>query len=119
MDVLTLSGLKFHARHGYYEHERTEGNEFEVDLTFHADLSKAGATDDLSRTIDYQKAETIVRDVMEGPSVKLIETLATKIGTQLFQQLPEVQQIEVCVRKLNPPLQTETNYAQIVRTWKR
>ena len=119
MDVLTLSGLKFHARHGYYEHERTEGNEFEVDLIFHADLSEAGASDDLSQTIDYQKAENIVRDVMGGPSVKLIETLASKIGEQLFQQFTNVAKIEVRVRKLNPPLQTETNYAQIVRTWKR
>lgn len=119
MDVLTLSGLTYHANHGYYEKERAEGNDFEVDLVFYADLTAAGETDDLEMTLDYQRAEAIVRDVMEGPSVKLIETLAASIGRQLFAEFPRAQKIEVRVRKLNPPLQTPTDHAQIVKTWNR
>ena len=119
MDVLTLSGLQFHAHHGYYEHERTDGNDFEVDLVFHADLSAAGQSDDLNQTIDYQKAERLVREIMHGPSVKLIETLVEKIGSSLFAEFNNLQKLEVRLRKLHPPLETSTAYAQITRTWTR
>ena len=119
MDILSLSGLQYHARHGYYESERDEGNDFEVDLIFYADLSEAGKTDKLSATIDYQQAEQIVRGVMDGPSVKLIETLATRIGDRLFAHFATIGKLKVRIRKLGPPLETEAAHAQVVRTWTR
>jgi dihydroneopterin aldolase len=119
MDILTLSGLQYHAGHGYFEQERTEGNDFEVDLIFYADLTDAGAADDLSQTIDYQRAEQAVCDVMEGPPVKLIETLAFRIGDRIFAQFTDLQKLTVRLRKLTPPMQTMVNFAQIERTWTR
>lgn len=119
MEVLTLKGLAYHAKHGYYEEERIEGNDFEVDLIFHADLSEAGKSDDLNETIDYQKAEERVRAVMEGPAVKLIETLAHRIGEELFREFKTVKKLEVKVRKLNPPLPANTEYSEVHMTWQR
>ncbi len=119
MDRLTLKGLRFRAYHGYHEWEREEGNDFEVDLVFSANLKLAGERDSLSDTIDYQKAETIVRSVMEGPSVKLIETLAKRMGDQLFRNFPKADQLEVAVRKLSPPLETETAHSEICMQWQR
>lgn len=119
MDVLTLAGLQYHANHGYYPKERKEGNDFEVDLIFRADLQAAAADDDLSKTIDYQQAEKIVQEVMKGTPMKLIETLATKIGEALFDHFSNVEELEVHLRKLNPPLETPTRYAQIIRRWNR
>ncbi len=117
MDVLTLSGLQYHAKHGYFEQERTDGNNFEVDLIFYTDLTDAGDTDDLSQTIDYQRAEQVVRDVMEGPPVKLIETLTANIGERILTQFKDLQKLTVRLRKIAPPLQTEVKFAQIERTW--
>lgn len=119
MEVLTLKGLTYRANHGYYEEERIEGNDFEVDLVFHADLSEAGRLDDLNETIDYQKAEEQVRTVMEGPSVKLIETLAHRIGEELFRNFETVQKLEVKVRKLHPPLPVDTEFSEVHMTWQR
>jgi dihydroneopterin aldolase len=119
MDTITLSGLQFRGRHGYHEWERTEGNHFEVDLIFQLDLLKAATTDELDHTVDYQIAERIVKDVMLGPSVKLIETLAQRIGEQLFQTFQQVQSLEVRVRKMNPPLETPTRYSEVTRLWQR
>ena len=119
MDVLTLCGLQYHANHGYYENERREGNDFEIDLIFYANLDEAGSSDDLSQTIDYQQAERIVCQVMEGPPINLIETLATKIGNQLFNHFSVTQKLKVRIRKLHPPIKTDTTYAQIERTWTR
>ncbi len=119
MDTLTLKSLQYHGKHGFYELERTEGNEFEVDLVFYADLHQSRTTDDLSQTIDYEKAEQIVRNIMNGPSVKLIETLANKIGDQLFDKFIIAQELEIRVRKLNPPLKTDTEYSQVTCRWSR
>lgn len=119
MEILTLKGLHFQAPHGYYKEERKNGNDFEVDLIFSAHLRKAGTTDELANTIDYQQAEEIVRSVMDGPSVKLIETLGKKIGDKLFASFDQVHQLKVKVRKLNPPLQTKTDHSEICMTWQR
>ncbi len=119
MDILTLKGLKFRGYHGYYEEERQNGNNFEVDLVFSADLRKAASSDDLADTIDYQQAAETVRSVMEGPSVKLIETLTERIGDQLFERFTHVQKLEVSVRKINPPLDVKTEYSEIQMIWQR
>lgn len=119
MDKLTLKGLSFHALHGYYEEERIEGNDFEVDLVFYADLSEAGRSDDLSQTIDYQQAETVVKEIMEGPSIKLIETLTLRIGERLFDAISNLQKLEVSVRKLRPPIETEAEFSEVQMSWQR
>jgi dihydroneopterin aldolase len=119
METLTLKSLQFHAYHGYYEKERKEGNNFEVDLIFKADLRKAGSTDDLNDTIDYQDVLKEVQTVMNGPSLKLIETLAKNIGDRLFDHFPTIQSLDVAVRKLNPPLSVKTEYSEIRIQWQR
>jgi dihydroneopterin aldolase len=119
MGTITLKSLTYHGLHGYYKEERREGNRFEVDLHFKLPLNQAGATDELWKTVDYQEAEEIVRKIMEGESVKLIETLATRIGDTIFETFAQVRELEVVVRKLHPPIETECEYAQVRLTWKR
>ena len=116
---LILKGLQYRAHHGFYEEEREQGNAFEVDLVFGLDLHEAGRTDDLTNTLNYETAEATVREIMEGPSRKLIETLTLNIGESLFGRFPEVETLEVSVRKLDPPLQTTTNYSEVTMTWQR
>lgn len=119
MATLTLKSLCFEAYHGFYEEERRQGNRFEVDLTFTADLRQAGDSDRLEDTIDYQKAADIVQKVMEGPSQKLIESLTKRIGDHLFESFPEAERLQVAVRKLMPPLDVETAYSETRMSWQR
>lgn len=119
METLTLKQLRFRGFHGYYPEEREEGNDFEVDLIFSADLKKAGDSDKLSDTIDYQEVIGKVKGIMNGPSVKLIETLAKRIGDHLFDHFEQLQSLEVAVRKLHPPLDVETAYSEIRMQWQR
>ena len=119
METLTLKSLRFKGYHGYYEEEREQGNDFEVDIVFTADLRKAGETDQLEDTIDYQEVLAIIKKVMNGPSLKLIETLAKRIGDQLFDKFTNVASLKVSVRKLHPPLDVETAYSEITMQWQR
>ena len=119
MDKLVLKGLKFRGQHGYFKHERIEGNDSEVDVIFQSSFDEAGKTDDLANTIDYSKAQEIIASVMQGESKKLIETLTFQIGQKLYSYFADVERIEVSVRKLNPPMPGETEYSEITMSWPR
>jgi dihydroneopterin aldolase len=119
MDKLVLKGLKFRGFHGYFDHERQDGNDFEVDLIFHTSLQKSAESDDLEQTIDYSIAREIVASVMNGESVKLIETLTLNIGNRIFEKFSQLEKLEVVLRKLNPPMKGETEYAEVTMSWPR
>lgn len=118
MDKLVLKGLKFHGRHGVYDQEKIIGNAFEVDLEFTLSLQKAGETDNLKHTIDYAKAYSAVAEILQSNSVNLIETLALKIGNQLYSEF-EIESLNVKVRKMNPPMNGETDYSEVTMQWPR
>ncbi|CAN5154580.1 hypothetical protein BH23BAC3_BH23BAC3_09060 [soil metagenome] len=120
MDRITLKSLTFHARHGYGEQERREGNQFEVDIIAYGAFRGAADQDnDLRQTFNYQQAEQIASSVMAGDSRKLIETLCSDIGSKIFDAFPIVSNLTVSVRKLSPPIKTQTAYAEITLTWSR
>ncbi|MEX2456664.1 MAG: dihydroneopterin aldolase [Balneolaceae bacterium] len=118
-DQITLKSLKIHGKHGYYPKERENGNHFEIDITATGHFRGAINTDNLGETFDYQVAEKIVRDVINGPSEKLIETLCAKIGDQLFEEFSSISALTVSLRKMNPPIETPTAYAEITMQWSR
>lgn len=117
MNTLTIKGMKFRAFHGVHEHEKKEGNDFEVDVIIHSDLSKAGRTDQLSDAIDYTAVHKIISDIMHGESVDLIEHLCFKIGVEIDGFSPDQTKFEVAVRKLNPPLSSQTEYTEARMSW--
>lgn len=119
MDKITIKSLKFKGLHGYYDRERLEGNEFEVDVTAKGNFKSSIENDDLDQTFNYEIVEEITGDILSGDSEKLIETLCKKIGDQLFERSPYVKKLAVTVRKLNPPIKTPAAYAEITMKWKR
>lgn len=119
MDTITLKALKFHAPHGYYDNERIEGNYFEIDVIAFGDFRKAVSDDNLELTFNYERVEKVTEQVMNGPSEKLIETLCYHIGEKLFKQSSNLRKLNVSVRKMNPPIKTAAEYAEITMKWKR
>ena len=119
MDTLTIKGMKFRGLHGVHVHEKKEGNDFEVDVIFHADLSTAGRSDVLSDAIDYTNVHAIAHEVMTGPSKDLIEHLCFEIGNRISNELVGPHSFSVAVRKLHPPLESETEYTEARLSWPR
>lgn len=119
MDTLAIKGMQFRGLHGVHEHEKKEGNDFEVDVIFNTDLSKPATSDQLADTIDYTKVYKIASDVMNGSSKDLIEHLCNEIGNRISKSLPAHLKFEVAVRKLNPPLETPTHYTEARLSWPR
>lgn len=119
MDILRLKGLKFSGLHGFYDEERNNGNDFEVDFLIKKNLETPANTDQLKDTIDYQMIYSIVESIMHGPSVKLIEHLAFLIGNRISKLVDKDSYFEITVRKLNPPLPSEIHYSEVTLIWPR
>lgn len=96
--------MVFQGRHGARPREREQAQEFEVDLEVECDVAKAAASDDLEDTIDYTKLHAIVRDVVEGPHVNLLETLGMTIAQRVLD-VPGVSAVSLRVAKRPPSMQ--------------
>ena len=119
MDTLVLKGLKYRGLHGYYEQERVDGNDFEIDLVFQFNMQQSAGSDDLSHTLDYQQVQEIVDSVMNGPSIKLIERIAFLIGEEIFNSFNGLQGVTVKLRKMNPPISRPAECAEVTMSWPR
>jgi len=102
-DRITLRGMRFLGRHGVQLEERMEPQPFEVDVILHADLSTPAASDDLADTVDYGAVFTLVAEIVEGRSFRLIEAMAGAIADAVLAGFA-VDDVEVRVRKPKAPL---------------
>jgi 7,8-dihydroneopterin aldolase/epimerase/oxygenase len=105
-DSIALTNMRFQGRHGVLDEEQARAQQFEVDVELYLDLRPAGVADDLTRTVDYRQVFEICRDVIEGPSHRLIEALAETIAARLLA-IPNtagVSEVVVRVRKPQAPL---------------
>lgn len=98
MDRILLEGMSFQGRHGVRPAERERPQEFKVDIEVDVDLSQPGRTDRIGDTVDYRQLHAIAKDVIEGESQKLLETLAARIAEQALQ-LNRVAGVSVRISK--------------------
>ena len=98
-DRILLTDMNFHGHHGTLPAETELGQPFVVSIELHLDLRPAGSSDDLTRTVDYGEVHRMVRDIVEGPPVQLIETLAERIAAGILRDHPAVEAVRVKVAK--------------------
>ncbi len=116
MDRIQLSGMSFQGRHGVRDAERAQPQEFKVDIEVECDLGRAGHSDALADTIDYTTIRAIARKVVEGESVKLLETMATRMTDQVLL-IPGVAAVSVRIAKRPPSMEPiEAASVHIYRT---
>jgi dihydroneopterin aldolase len=102
-DRITLTGVRVRAHHGVFEFERTEGQEFVIDVSVAVDLSAAASADDLDRTVNYgELAESVAAAVSRDP-VDLIETVAERVAAVALGYAA-VEEVEVTVHKPEAPI---------------
>ena len=102
-DRITLSGLVVRGYHGVFEHERTDGQDFVVDVALDVDTSTAARSDTLADTVDYGALAATIAAIVSGEPVNLLETLAGRIATACLADA-SVTSVEVTVHKPNAPI---------------
>jgi dihydroneopterin aldolase len=102
-DRITLTGLRAHGRHGVYDFEREQGQEFLVDAVLEMDLAPAARSDDVADTVHYGELADRLVAVLTGEPVNLIETLADRLLAICLAD-PRVARATVTVHKPEAPV---------------
>ncbi|MCL6632183.1 MAG: dihydroneopterin aldolase [Alicyclobacillus herbarius] len=104
MDEIRLTGMHFYGYHGALAEERRLGQRFRVDVTLRLSLGAAGKSDSISETVDYAAVYGDVKQVVEGPPARLIETVAERIGETILRRYDKVCEVCVEVEKPGAPI---------------
>ena len=103
VDRIEIRGLRVVGIVGALDEERIRAQPFEVDVDIHTDVSEAGATDNLSATINYGEPVGTIERIIRDERHVLLERVATRIAEEILVH-PKVAAVEVVVRKLHPPI---------------
>ncbi|RKN17067.1 dihydroneopterin aldolase [Micromonospora musae] len=102
-DRITLTGLRARGRHGVYDFEREQGQDFVVDVVLELDLGPAARSDDVADTVHYGELADRLVAVVTGDPVDLIETLADRLLDVCLTD-PRVASATVTVHKPEAPV---------------
>ncbi len=102
-DEIALRGLRVRGRHGVFDHERRDGQDFVVDAVLEVPTARAAQSDDLAHTVDYGDLAQRLAAVVAGEAVNLIETLATRLAEECLSD-PRVAAATVTVHKPQAPI---------------
>jgi dihydroneopterin aldolase len=106
-DAIELRSLRFDALVGVLADEQVHPQPIEIDLDLHADLTQAGASDDLADTVDYGAVCTAIERVVDAGHVALLERMAQCMADAVLAVDPRVSSVSLSVRKLRPPVPQE------------
>ncbi len=102
-DRIALTGLRVHGRHGVYDFEREQGQDFVVDAVLEMDLRPAADSDEVADTVHYGELADRLAAVVAGEPVNLIETLADRLATECLADR-RVRAVELTVHKPQAPI---------------
>jgi dihydroneopterin aldolase len=105
-DSISLLGLRARGRHGVYDFERAQGQDFAVDVVLQLDLAPAAESDDVADTVHYGELAERLVTIIEGEPVNLIEALAARLATACLADI-RVAAATVTVHKPQAPIPHE------------
>jgi len=118
MGLIKVENIRVFANHGCLKEETAIGSDYRVDLKIKADLSASAISDELKDTIDYVFLNKVVREEMSQPS-KLLETVAQRVLTRIFDEDKLVRKATVSISKINPPIGGDVEMVTIKLTERR
>ncbi len=110
---IRLDNIRHYAYHGVLPQERTVGADYSVSLTLQLTGASAAVFGDrIEGTVNYADVYRIVRHEMSRPSA-LLEHVAGRILQSLFDTFQRIEEAEIEVRKLNPPMEADCDGAAV------
>lgn len=101
MKVL-LRSIRFYGFHGFDEGEDVLGGEYEVSLTV-SYIPETLPIISIEQTVDYTVLYNIVKQRMLKPTA-LLETLATETASEIFAKFLMINEVDISIFKLHPPI---------------
>ena len=107
-DRIFINDLRFYGFHGVLPEEAVLGQRFRLDITAELDLSEAGRTDDLTKTVHYGEIAELAVKIGNTQRFKLIEALAEAIATAIFDAYAPIDRLTIRITKPEAPVQLAT-----------
>jgi 7,8-dihydroneopterin aldolase/epimerase/oxygenase len=101
MDKIFLEGIQLGIRVGTTAEERDKPQPCRLDIVLKADLSQAGQSGDLDKTIDYVAVFRCAEKICSNNSFTLLEEIAHQICRAILERFA-VKEVELRIRKAQP-----------------
>ena len=102
MVTIHLNKLLFHSYHGVHEEEKLIGGGFEMNISIQYKETSLPIKH-LNETINYATVYDIVKARMQQPT-ELLETIVTELASQIFEEFPIAEEVQISLTKLHPPI---------------
>lgn len=113
LDKIIITDVHLFAYHGVNIEEKIHGQNFYMDITAYADLSKACRSDDIDDTVSYSKMIKRAVYAFTAEKYDLIEKAAQEVADILLNEFPKLQAVDVTVRKPEAPVKAEFGYVAV------
>ena len=119
LQVVRIRNAAFYAYHGVQDDEQNLGGKFEIDVDMYGDFLAAAESDNLRKTVDYEKVYAFVRSTVLEKKYHLLESLAHVIARGLLREFFNLEVITVRIRKPHPPVRGVIDYVEVEITEQR
>ena len=113
IDCIKLANMGFYAFHGTSKQEKEVGQRFFLDVEMFLDLRRAGTSDNIRHTVNYEKVYNIISSLTKKRKYNLLEALAEDIVEEILRHFPHLDRIRVKVRKPQVPLCGILDYVEV------
>lgn len=103
-DFIKVTNLKVFAYHGVLEEEKKKGQDFYLNAKVYVDMRKAGLTDRLEDTINYDSVCIFLAEVFAEKQFDTIEAAAEYTLQEVIVNFPTIEAMELEIRKPHAPL---------------
>src|SRR3979490_172962 len=103
-DMIFITGVVIHARHGVMEQETEVGQRFVIDLDLSADLSESSRTDRLADTVSYSNVVATATAAFKNANYKLLERAAGAVAEDILAGFPRMSGVRCRVHKPHAPI---------------
>ncbi|SMC19955.1 dihydroneopterin aldolase / 2-amino-4-hydroxy-6-hydroxymethyldihydropteridine diphosphokinase [Clostridium acidisoli DSM 12555] len=119
MDKIFIKDLQVYGYHGVNKEEKEMGQRFLISLELYMDLSMAGQSDDLNKTVNYAEICERVEAKFKEEKFDLIEAAAENVATFVLNTFNLVNGVKVNIKKPWAPIGKPLDYAgvEITRFW--
>lgn len=112
LGTVFVRDLKITCIVGIYEKERELLQNLFLDVEFDLDFGDAANTEDVSHTVDYAEVSNLLESWVKAEKFQLIETLAERGCTLIFEKWANIQRCKITVKK--PGAVPQAQYAAVM-----
>lgn len=118
-DKIIVKGLKIYAYHGVNPEEKVDGQNFILDITSKADLSKPCKSDNVDDTVSYAKIIKEATKIFLSEKNDLLERAAKRVAEGLLERFEKIQEVNIVLKKPEAPIKADFEYVAVEITVER